>query len=78
MQFRLIFAAAMKALFFDIDGTLVSTVKHRIPQSAIDAILEAQSAGNKIFISTGRTVLQFPYLEDIPFDGYITENGAFV
>ena len=67
----------MKALFFDIDGTLVSTVRHRIPQSAIDALLEAHDKGHKLFISTGRTILQFPYLEDIPFDGYITLNGAF-
>jgi len=67
----------MKALFFDIDGTLVSTVNHRIPQSAIDALLEAHEKGHKLFISTGRTILQFPYLDDLPFDGYITLNGAF-
>ncbi|MCI2081753.1 MAG: Cof-type HAD-IIB family hydrolase [Bacteroidales bacterium] len=67
----------MKAIFFDIDGTLVSTVKHRIPKSAVDALLAVRLAGNRIFISTGRTIPQFPYLEDIPFDGYITMNGAF-
>jgi Cof subfamily protein (haloacid dehalogenase superfamily) len=67
----------MKAIFLDIDGTLVSTVTHIIPQSAKEALLEAHDAGHKLFISTGRTIMQFPYLEDIPFDGYLTLNGAF-
>ena len=34
-----------KALFFDIDGTLVSFETHRIPSSTIEA-LEAARAGN--------------------------------
>ena len=42
-----------KALFFDIDGTLVSFETHRIPPSTIEA-LEATHAKLKIFIATGR------------------------
>ena len=32
----------IKALFFDIDGTLVSFNTHQIPQSAIQAITKSQ------------------------------------
>ena len=42
-----------KALFFDIDGTLVSFKTHSVPQSAIDAIHAARQAGIKVFIATG-------------------------
>lgn len=44
----------IKALFFDIDGTLVSFNTHQIPQSAIQAITRAKEKGIKIYISTGR------------------------
>jgi HAD superfamily hydrolase (TIGR01484 family) len=43
-----------KALFFDIDGTLVSFNTHRIPQSTIEALEAAHAKGIKIFIATGR------------------------
>ena len=45
-----------KALFFDIDGTLVSFETHRIPSSTIEALEAARAKGLKIFIATGRTV----------------------
>lgn len=67
-----------KALFFDIDGTLVSFKTHCIPQSTIDAIERAKAAGLKIFISTGRPVPFIINLGQIShlIDGYITTNGA--
>ena len=43
-----------KALFFDIDGTLVSFETHRIPPSTIEALEAAHAKGLKIFIATGR------------------------
>ena len=69
----------IKAIFFDIDGTLVSLKTHRIPQSAVDAITQAKRQGVKIFISTGRP---FPLIDNIGeirhlVDGYITTNGAW-
>ena len=69
----------IKAIFFDIDGTLVSLSTHRIPQSAVDAITQAKRQGVKIFISTGRP---FPLIDNIGeirhlVDGYITTNGAW-
>ncbi|MBO7599308.1 MAG: HAD hydrolase family protein, partial [Bacteroidales bacterium] len=44
----------IKSLFFDIDGTLVSFKTHRIPDSTVMALEEANRRGVKIFISTGR------------------------
>ena len=69
----------IKAIFFDIDGTLVSFKTHQIPQSAIDAIVQAKAQGVKIYISTGRP---FPLINNIDgikhlVDGYITANGAY-
>ena len=43
----------IKALFFDIDGTLVSFNTHEIPSSTLAAIAEAKAKGIKIFIATG-------------------------
>ncbi len=70
-----------KALFFDIDGTLVSFDTHVIPQSAIEAITKAKEAGHKIVISTGRPpaiINNLGQLQDRGLiDGYITMNGAY-
>ena len=44
----------VKALFFDIDGTLVSFKTHRIPQSTVDALEKAKKNGVEVYISTGR------------------------
>ncbi len=67
-----------KALFFDIDGTLVSFRTHVIPQSAVDALSRAKEQGIMIFISTGRPVPFIVNLKQIAhlIDGYITTNGA--
>ncbi len=69
----------IKALFFDIDGTLVSFKTHEIPQSTIEALEEAHQKGIRIFISTGRPPLFINNLGKIKhlIDGYITTNGAF-
>lgn len=69
----------IKAIFFDIDGTLVSFKTHRIPQSTIDAIVQAKMQGIKIYISTGRPFLLIDNISPIKHlvDGYITANGAY-
>lgn len=70
-----------KALFFDIDGTLVSFATHKIPASAVNAIREAHDRGNKIFISTGRPYVIINNLQPLQdaglIDGYVTMNGAY-
>jgi len=69
---------AIKAAFFDIDGTLVSFKTHQIPASTISAIEQAKEQGVKIFISTGRPVALINNIGSIRhlIDGYITFNGA--
>ncbi len=68
----------MKALFFDVDGTLVDIKNHKVPESAMIAIREARQNGNKIFIATGRshTFLDLDGLPKELIDGYVTLNGA--
>lgn len=67
----------IKAIFFDIDGTLVSFKTHTIPQSTQNALKQLREKGIKIFIATGRPkVLMLEAVGDFPFDGYITLNGV--
>lgn len=68
----------MKALFFDVDGTLIDIKTHRVSESAMIAIREARKRGNRIFISTGRshTFLDLAGLPKELIDGYVTLNGA--
>ena len=66
------------ALFFDIDGTLVSFKTHQIPPSTIFALTQAKANGHRVFISTGRPPLIITNLGAIHhlIDGYVTINGA--
>ena len=66
------------ALFFDIDGTLVSFQTHEIPASTILALTQAKANGSRVYIATGRPPLIITNLGDIEhlIDGYITINGA--
>ena len=67
----------IKAIFFDIDGTLVSFRTHGIPSSARQALDELRGKGIRLFIASGRHPLDiFPVL-DFPFDGYVTLNGGY-
>lgn len=69
----------IKALFFDIDGTLVSFRTHCVPDSAKAAIDKARRKGIKVFISTGRPLQIMGVVQDIinMSDGCITCNGAY-
>lgn len=66
------------ALFFDIDGTLVSFESHQIPPSTIMALTQAKANGHKVFIATGRPPIIITNLGAIEhlIDGYVTTNGA--
>ncbi len=67
------------ALFFDIDGTLVSFKTHEIPASTIFALTQAKANGHKVYIATGRPIVIITNLGAIDYliDGYITTNGAY-
>lgn len=43
----------IKAVFFDIDGTLVSFKTHVVPKSTLHAIELLKKKGIKVFIATG-------------------------
>lgn len=66
------------ALFFDIDGTLVSFNTHEIPPSTIFALTQAKTNGSRVYIATGRPPLIITNLKAIEhlIDGYVTTNGA--
>lgn len=65
----------IEAVFFDIDGTLLSFKDHKVPQSTLKALEELRAKGIKIVLATGRSYNQLSQLDDIYFDGYITFNG---
>lgn len=67
----------IKAVFFDVDGTLVSHKSKSVPDSARKAVELLREKGIKVFLSTGRHIHE---LKDMPtngmeFDGYIILNG---
>ena len=71
----------IKALFFDIDGTLVSFKTHTIPSSTLQALEAAKANGLKIFIATGRPRVIITNLGALQerqlIDGYVSMNGAY-
>lgn len=67
----------IKAIFFDIDGTLLSFKTHTVSQSTIDAINIVKQKGVKVILATGRLLKQIKNLEGIEFDGFITVNGSY-
>lgn len=67
----------IKAVFFDIDGTLVSFKTHRVPDSAKRAIAALRAKGVRVFIASGRQLLAINNLEDLQFDGYVALNGGY-
>lgn len=69
----------IKAVYFDIDGTLIPFGKDVMPKSTLDALHLLHNKGIKVFICTGRV----PYfkhsgIEVFDFDGYITSNGQYI
>lgn len=67
------------ALFFDIDGTILSDVTGRIPQSALEALKAAKENGHVLFINTGRTYSSLPEeIKAFDFDGYLCGCGTYL
>lgn len=67
----------IRAVFFDIDGTLLSHTQNTVPASTRRALEQLQVKGIKRVAATGRHLLELSMLpvRDIDFDGYITLNG---
>lgn len=67
-----------KALFFDIDGTLVN-FRGKMPDSARYALETAKKNGHLIVLCSGRSACHiYPWLLDMGFDGIIAATGAYV
>ncbi len=66
----------VKAIFFDIDGTLLSYSFHRVLPGTEEALQTLRRRGVRLFISSGRPRVLIPELP-LPFDGYITVNGGY-
>lgn len=70
----------IKAIFTDIDGTLLSHRTKRAPVSAVRALQQLQRQGILVFACTGRPLvdlLKLP-LGGMEFDGFVTLNGQLV
>lgn len=66
----------IKAVFFDIDGTLLSFATHSVPRSTWRAIEALHRKGIRTFIASGRRKADIDLVELPPMDGYITLNGG--
>ena len=72
----------MKALFFDLDGTLLDSSK-KIPASARAALQQARQRGVKVYLATARSprlgeTLGWTEEEFSLFNGGIYSNGGYV
>ncbi|MBR4138816.1 MAG: Cof-type HAD-IIB family hydrolase [Lachnospiraceae bacterium] len=66
----------IKAVFFDIDGTLIPLGSKQMSAETIQALKELKERGIKIFLASGRGVRELGVItKDVSFDGYITLNG---
>ena len=69
----------MKALFFDIDGTIWNRQNY-IPESTRKAFETLRKNGHKTFINTGRSMayIQYEPLISLGFDGIISGCGTMI
>ena len=65
----------VKAVFFDIDGTLLGSSHHLLP-GTVDALETMRKQGILTFISSGRPMVLIPPMP-VAFNGYITVNGGY-
>ncbi len=68
----------IKAVFFDIDGTLVSLKSRVYPASIPGVLKQLRDKGILLFVATGRSKFEIAeehLLDGLEFDGYLTNNG---
>ena len=66
----------IKAIFLDVDGTIISTRTKKIPTSATEAIGRARKAGVKVFLCTSRAKQFLSNIKNIECDGTVALTGA--
>jgi Cof subfamily protein (haloacid dehalogenase superfamily) len=67
----------IKAVFFDIDGTIFSLKTKSIPKSTRRAIKNLREKGIKVIVATGRSINDLNHIKNIEFDGFLTFNGGY-
>ena len=70
----------IKAIFFDVDGTLVSFQQKFLSDRLLADLPALRERGIKLFISSGRAMQDLKntgMLRGAEFDGYVTLNGQF-
>ncbi len=70
----------IKAIFFDVDGTLLSHKTGTVPKSTENALELLHRRGIKTIIATGRDMTELSKLPvmQLDFDGYLTLNGQLL
>ena len=70
----------IKAVFFDVDGTLLSIESNQVPDSAKEAVKKLRQTGILAVVATARhmTDLEKMPVKDMDFDGYIVVNGQLI
>ena len=70
--------SVIKAIFFDVDGTLVPSGTHIIPPDVMAALEKLRADGVALFLSTGRHMTMLDALRaQFEFDGYVSVNGQY-
>lgn len=67
----------IKALAFDLDGTLLPYGQKRIKKDVIE-ILNSLKKDYRLFLATGRYILDLDDVKDIAFDMIIANNGQIL
>ncbi len=67
----------IKAVFFDVDGTLVSHRTHGVNKSTIQSIEQLRKQGILTIVATGRHPIEIARLlpDELKFDAYLCLNG---
>ena len=74
------YSKKIKAVFFDVDGTLLSHKINDVPLSTQIALQKLRSRGILTIIATGRSMIEFSQLPvgNLDFDGYLMLNGQLL
>ena len=74
------YSEKIKAVFFDVDGTLLSHKINDVPLSTQIALQKLRARGILTVIATGRSMIEFSQLPvgNLDFDGYLMLNGQLL
>ena len=68
----------IRAIFLDLDGTLIDFQTHAVPPDALQALRSARRCGVRLALATGRCRQDTRFLDkSIAFDAHVTMNGHY-